>query len=59
MQAKLTPALVKTPVATAALKQEMDRAKQKGRNRIFVSDTALEGCGPMAMVPKCSTLPPP
>jgi hypothetical protein len=47
MRAKLTPALVKTPLATPAIKEEMDLARDKGRDRIFVWDTGLEGFGLM------------
>jgi hypothetical protein len=49
MRSKLTPALVQSPSAIPAVKEEMDRAKERGRDRIFVWDTALEGFGLMLM----------
>jgi hypothetical protein len=45
MRAKLTPALVKAPLATSAVKEEMDRAGEKGRDRVFVWTRRLRVSG--------------
>src|SRR5215831_16128744 len=46
MRKKLTPALVKTPLADPDVKAEFDKA---GRDRIFIWDEAIEGFGLMVM----------